>query len=179
MIDPKELLLTVDENNRPITPVERSVAHTKGIWHRAADIWVINGTKILCQRRSIQKDTNPGKWQTNFGGHMSPKDSYLSGAQKELEEETGIKLPKNRFKHVMIFKCIHAEVNNNVDDREFIGVFITKWKGDVSKLRIENAEVDKVEWRDAEYLRKQLQDGNNWVIHGYEPELIKKLIKRI
>ena len=64
MIDIQELLFVVDENNQPLKPQLRSSAHKNGLWHRTTGIWVINKSKkVLCQKRSLKKDLNPGIWE--------------------------------------------------------------------------------------------------------------------
>ncbi len=64
MINNKELLFVVDENNQPQQPLPRNVVHKNSLWHRTAAVWVINRNgKILCQKRSLKKDVKPGMWE--------------------------------------------------------------------------------------------------------------------
>ncbi|HXS15141.1 MAG TPA: NUDIX domain-containing protein, partial [Candidatus Saccharimonadales bacterium] len=85
MIKKDELLFTVDENNLLQEPKPRNEVHANGYWHRTAHIWIFNDKKeILCQKRSLLKDMNPGKWEPFFGGHMAPQEEYIDNALLEL-----------------------------------------------------------------------------------------------
>lgn len=96
MIKKDELLFTVDEFNNPVEPMPRNEVHSKGIWHRTTQIWIINDRKqILCQRRSLLKDSNPGKWEAFWGGHLAPNQEYVDCALQELREELGISVSKS------------------------------------------------------------------------------------
>ena len=152
----------------------RGIAHSKAIWHRATDVWVVNGTKVLCQQRSLKKDTNPGKWQTNFGGHAAPGQSYVSCAKQELFEETGIDLPEKAFRQVLIYKNTQDEPERNFADREHLGAFMVSWKGSVEDLKTEEDEVEQVVWKEAVDILKEF-NPESWANHGYEKNLLSKI----
>ena len=90
-----EIFDIIDENGNPTgKTVERSIAHAEGIRHRTAHIWIIrrkNGrTEILLQKRSRNKDSFPGKFDTSSAGHIQAGDEPLESALRELKEELGI-----------------------------------------------------------------------------------------
>ena len=90
-----EIFDIIDENGNPTgQTVERSIAHAEGIRHRTAHIWIIrwkNGrAEILLQKRSRNKDSFPGKFDTSSAGHIQAGDEPLGSALRELEEELGI-----------------------------------------------------------------------------------------
>jgi len=68
--------------------VERTYAHTHAIRHRTAHIWIIRRAsgkiQILLQKRSAEKDSFPGKYDTSSAGHIAaghePLESALRGA---------------------------------------------------------------------------------------------------
>src|SRR5690606_7116726 len=93
MLNAKELLFTVDSQNNTIDSQPRDLVHAEGIWHRTAHVWIVNKNyEILCQQRSLLKDSNPGLWEPFFGGHLPPDTSYEKGAMDELREELGIEI---------------------------------------------------------------------------------------
>lgn len=166
MINKNELLFCVDEKNNPINPQPRYVVHQTGIWHRTSHVWIVNDKdEILCQRRSLLKDTAPGLWEGFFGGHIPPKVSYLDHAVIELEEEVGLKALKENLKEVFIYKLIRG--------KEFVGVFVLNWNGDQTKLKLEPDEVDQVRWFTKLELRQKLDNKVGWSIMGYEDKLFK------
>ena len=70
-----ELLDVVDENGIPTgETVERSIAHAKGIRHRTSHVWLLRrrseGVEVLLQKRSDNKDSFPGCYDTSSAGHI-------------------------------------------------------------------------------------------------------------
>ena len=91
----EELFDIVDENGNPTgETVSRSEAHAKGIRHRTAHIWVIRDNEgkkeVLLQKRALNKDSFPGKYDTSSAGHIQAGDEPLESALRELSEELGI-----------------------------------------------------------------------------------------
>lgn len=171
MINTEELLSVVDQNDNPIRPKTREEVHRNGYWHRISHIWIVNSQQqILCQKRTAGKDINPGKWEAHFGGHVANKEEYIDNAIKEIKEEIGI----GRTKEDMIFFKIYKYDK----DREFQGIFYTKWGGDIKTLFLEKEEVEKVAWKNISTLKKNFEEKNlSWTHHEYEKELLFALVK--
>ncbi len=169
MIIKEELLFTVDEFNNPINPKPRKMVHMNGLWHRTSHIWIVNKKKqVLCQKRSLLKDMNPGKWESFFGGHLAPKQNYIDGALIELNEELGIEVAKEDLHFLLI--------NKSNSDKEFQGVFYIEWNGNINDLTLEKEEIDQVKWFDAGELKQRLsKKGNNWTNWGYEKKMLKNI----
>jgi len=166
MINADELLFSVDENNNPIDPQPRGLSHQTGIWHRTSHIWVFNSKRqILCQQRSLLKDSNPGKWEPFFGGHLSPGQEYLAGALSELEEELGIQAGLDQLHLWKVYKFVRGT--------EFQGVFALRWDGDPTTLHMEKDEVESIEWRSIHEVRQAVTKPHpQWTHIGYEQELL-------
>ena len=91
--DSAELLTWVtDDDSGVLGPVARGEAHgNPDRVHRAAHILVLNGDgHMLLQKRSVRKDTQPGKWDTSVGGHVGFGQSYEEAARREGAEELGV-----------------------------------------------------------------------------------------
>ena len=60
--------------------------------HRVVHVVVFDSTgkKILLQKRSVNKDIQPGKWDTAVGGHVNAGEKLDDAACRELREELGI-----------------------------------------------------------------------------------------
>ena len=60
--------------------------------HRSVHVAVLDSTqsRILLQKRSMNKDIQPGKWDTAVGGHVAAGESVEAAAHRELAEELGI-----------------------------------------------------------------------------------------
>lgn len=91
--DPTELFYWVDENDQELGSMLRSEAHSGSRKiHRSVHIVIENEqNQILLQQRSQNKDTYPGLWTVSVAGHVTHGRSYLETAQREAEEELGIK----------------------------------------------------------------------------------------
>ena len=61
--------------------VERSVAHSKGILHRTAHVWIIRKVEgrwqVLLQKRSMENDSYPGLYDTSSAGHIPAGEEPL------------------------------------------------------------------------------------------------------
>ncbi len=82
----------VDEKDRVIGKAPRSRCHgDPSLVHRVTHVLVVNSKgEILLQKRSPNKDIQPGKWDTSVGGHLNIGEDYEAAAYREMEEELGI-----------------------------------------------------------------------------------------
>jgi isopentenyl-diphosphate delta-isomerase len=167
MIDKDELLFVVDGNDNPLEPKPRKEVHAKKYWHRVSHIFVKNpSNQILCHQRSMLKDSNPGKWNVVFGGHLAPGEDYLTGAINELYEEASIKADSFDLKLLEIYKMTEAA--------EFQAVYLLEWDGAIEDLHFEKEEIDQLKWIEISKLQKliSVQDPN-WSFMGYEENSFK------
>src|SRR5437868_4093740 len=89
--DPKELFIVVDKDDNIINYRTRyECHHDKSLVHRAVGIIIFNDqNQILLQKRSMLKDTNPGKYTVSVSGHLTKGQTYEEAAMREMEEELG------------------------------------------------------------------------------------------
>jgi isopentenyldiphosphate isomerase len=124
--NPGELLTRVaDDDSVILGPVERRLVHgNPALVHRSAHVLILHPAEgtLLLQKRSEHKDTQPGKWDTSVGGHVSFGQSYEEAALREAGEELGITLKSAdlEFLHFLRFRsalesentatylCLHA-----------------------------------------------------------------------
>lgn len=143
----------VDENGIPTgETVERSDAHAHDILHRTAHIWVIrrNGehVEVLLQKRSMQKDSFPGRYDTSSAGHIQAGDEPLISALRELKEELGIDAKPEDLDYAGMFR-IHYDMifhNKPFKDNEVSFVYVYHKPTDITKLQLQEEEVESVRW---------------------------------
>lgn len=168
VINVNELLFVVDENNIPLGPLPRHIVHEKGLWHRTTGIWVVSPEKdVLCQKRSLKKDIEPGKMEAFFGGHVNTGQSDLDNAVKEVAEELGIKTDKESFKYLGIFK------SEKPTHREFQAIFaLTVPRNET--FHAEADEITSLEWHSLEEVKKMLLEENNpeWVHKSWNKQVL-------
>lgn len=94
----EEMLTLVTDGDRIIGPVPRSRVHgNPALVHRSVHVLVVGGGRLLLQKRSWSKDTQPGKWDTSVGGHVGFGQSYEEAARREAEEELGLIIGEMHF----------------------------------------------------------------------------------
>lgn len=91
---PDELFDVVDEDDRIVRQESRGVVHRDRLLHRAVHVFVFNAAgELFLQRRSLQKDSAPGKWVSSCSGHVDSGETYDRAARRELDEEIGLRVP--------------------------------------------------------------------------------------
>ncbi len=90
-----EIFDIVDEHGLPIgETVDREVAHSEGILHRTAHLWLMRkretGVEILVQKRSANKDSYPSCYDISSAGHIPAGVDFKPSAIRELKEELGL-----------------------------------------------------------------------------------------
>lgn len=172
MIDSREMVFVVDENNNPIKPQLRSFTHKNGLWHRTSGIWVINSlSQILCQKRSLLKDTKPGMWEAFFGGHLAPQQDYLLNALCETKEELGIDIAVENLIPYKVFK------SDKLTHKEFQHVFGLMIDKRIEDFRFEKDEIDMLLWKDWDEIFNILTIEKNpdWVQKTWDKEVLNWL----
>lgn len=102
----EEILETVDSEGRVIGLTSRSQLHSNpSLIHRVVHVLVFNRSgNLLLQKRSMNKDVAPGKWDTSVGGHVNPGEAVHDAAVREMREELGIGTADLRFLYSYLFR---------------------------------------------------------------------------
>lgn len=93
MPDPAdEIVLLVDDDNRPTGTAPRARMRAEGLTHRATYVFVFSSRgEVLVQRRTDVKDVYPGYYDAAAGGVVLAGESYDESAERELAEELGVR----------------------------------------------------------------------------------------
>ncbi len=151
---PLELVDVCDEQGRPTGRVaERGVAHTLGLPHRTVHIWLARrtaeGWEVLLQKRSTEKDSFPGRYDTSAAGHVSAGDDYPETACRELHEELGLSVSLEELHFCgladsgPVSEVFHGKPFH---DREIAAVYVLFWDREPGELQLEADEVESVRW---------------------------------
>jgi isopentenyldiphosphate isomerase len=114
-----EMFDVVNERDEVIGRRPRSEVHRLGLMHRAVHLLVFNARgQVFLQKRSMNKDRQPGLWDSSASGHVDSGEDYEACAVREAREEIGLILaapPRRLFKlgpsaetdqeHVWVYHC--------------------------------------------------------------------------
>ena len=154
-----ELIDIVDENNN-LTGVQKmkSEAHYDGLWHRGAHVWIYNSKgEVLLQLRAKEKDLFPDMWDVSVAGNVLAGEEPIVSALREIQEEIDLNIKKEDLElyDIRTEKIIFREIVNN----GFCYVYLLKYDGDISNLKIQKEELQKIEFIPIENIEKELKEN--------------------
>ena len=158
-----EIFDIIDENGRPTgETVPRELAHRDGVRHRTAHVWVIRpseaGYDILLQKRSQDKDSFPGLYDTSSAGHIPAGDEPLPSALRELEEELGLRVRAEDLRLIGHFRIrFEKEFHGALfRDNEIVWLYLCTAPVEAAALRLQPEEVEEVRWFDLEEVAEEI-----------------------
>jgi isopentenyldiphosphate isomerase len=94
-------LMAANRDGKLFPTLTRLQAHQSGAWHRSVGLWLFTDDRqVVIQKRSLQKDTNPGKWQMSVAGHVTSGMNVTETVLNEAKEELGIELDPSAVQFV-------------------------------------------------------------------------------
>ena len=159
-----EILDLCDEQGNPTgETVERAIAHRDGLLHRTAHVWVTRErdgkTQILLQKRSQNKESFPGLYDTSSAGHIPAGVDFVPSALRELREELGIDARPEELAYAGSFRIRYEKIFHGAlfRDNEFTRVYVYREPVDEGSLRLQESEVEAVRWFDLEEVREEIR----------------------
>ncbi len=146
--------------------VSREEAHRCGVLHRTAHVWVIRQekerTEVLLQKRSEEKDSFPGMYDTSSAGHIPAGEEALPSALRELSEELGIRADPEDLDDAGTFRIRYEKIFHGrpFRDNEVTQVYVYRKPIDIEKLSLQASEVSEVRWFDLEAVWSEIQSGD-------------------
>jgi isopentenyldiphosphate isomerase len=148
----------VNEKDEVIGKASRKECHSNpALIHRGANIYIFNSPAlefILRMKRSIQQDTEKGKFIFCLGEHVRMGEDYESAIKRGIYEEIGLEsLPLRKIGDKIIHRLkIQTEIHQN-----FIGIYT----GDLNKIKLNREEVVKAEFISISELIQNIQKNRN------------------
>lgn len=104
-VNSSELFPVVDDNGVVVGKATRGECHSGShLLHPVVHLHVINEHGgLYLQKRSLDKDIQPGKWDTAVGGHVDYGEEVVAALFREASEELGltgfepVRLPAYRY----------------------------------------------------------------------------------
>ncbi len=116
----EEWFPTVDEEGKITGKAPRSVCHDgkSKLLHPVVHLHLFNTQGMLfLQKRSMDKDIQPGKWDTSVGGHIGLQEKIEDALSREAKEELGLRNFQPQF--------INKYVWESSRERELVFSFVT------------------------------------------------------
>lgn len=161
--DPKELVIVVDKDDHVLEHLPRKEAHDKKLLHRTISVLIFNDEgKVVLQKRSLKKDSNPGKWSNATGGHVGKNEIYDEAARREISEELNLDITPKLFKKMIIndpahttMTCLYTVSSNgpfkfNPEETDEIKFFS---KGDLHGIFDQLSESSKITLKEYGFLK--------------------------
>ncbi len=135
MNEEQELLDIVTSAGEVINTLPRTEIHgNPSLIHRVVHVLVFNGKgELFLQKRSMDKDVAPGKWDTSVGGHVNAGESLELAVLRELEEELGISSCAPKF--------LYSYIHSNSYETELVYTYSCDFDGEIN---FQDDEIDEV-----------------------------------
>ena len=155
--------------------VLKSVARAEGIWCGGIHILIVNKdkTKTLLQKRSATVAMAPNTWDIAVGGHIAAGEDDLATAKRELEEELGIEVSDDDL--IRVGKAKEQTNYGEFISHKISSIFILYADIDITKLKLQEAEVAEVRWFTYDELQ-ELIDSGNIIPHARQHEMLKNIL---
>ena len=127
-----------NKNKTGITKIRHVDTYTDGEYIIGVQLILFNkNNEILITKRSDTKKLLPGKWECN-GGAIDAGETPIEGLEREIYEELGIKLDKNK---VIYYKTVIDDDRHNIKD-----IYLYKNNIDINNLVFTDNEVSDAKY---------------------------------
>ena len=160
----------VDREGKVIGEATRNECHSLTfLLHPVIHCIIINKNgQWLLQKRSMDKDVQPGKWDTSVGGHVQAGERIEDALKREVMEEVGINILPNecKFLHKYIMK-------SDVEEEYVYSYSLVKDSG----FAKQDSEIDELKFFDIEEIKGKL--GSGFFTPNFENEFSRVIDKNI
>jgi isopentenyldiphosphate isomerase len=144
----EEIFPLVDELGKVIGQATRSECHNGSkILHPVVHLHVFSSQgNLLLQKRTMNKDIQPGKWDTSVGGHINFCESVEVALYREVREELGMENFIPEFLQSYVFE---SDI-----EKELVYAYKTVYDG---PFKFEKKEIDQIRFWSISEIKNNLK----------------------
>lgn len=106
-----------------LVPFDKIAAHRDGHRHQAVSVFVLDGERVLIQRRALGKYHTPGLWANTCCTHPHWGEEPAACARRRLREELGI----TGVEPLLVEQAEYrADVGGGMTEHEVVDIFTAK-----------------------------------------------------
>ena len=140
-----DMLICVDALDQQVGTMDKIRCHREGILHRAFSIFLVDGDRMLLQRRALNKYHSGGKWANACCSHPRNGEALTQAVYRRLDEELGIRCDCMEIGSFVYRHCFTPTLY----EYEYDHVFVGTWRGEVFP---NPDEIMEVKWFDKKVL---------------------------
>jgi isopentenyl-diphosphate delta-isomerase len=135
-----------------LTPVGKLKAHQRGLRHKAVSVFVMEGSRVLIQKRAAGKYHTPGLWANTCCTHPRWEEDAATCAVRRLREELGITGLYPNYAGRVEYR---ADVGQGLIEHELVDIFVAEAPGGLAVIPTPS-EVEAVRWVDLYDLKAEV-----------------------
>lgn len=144
-----EIFDVVDERDQVIGREIRREVHRRGLRHRATHILLFNSRgEVFLQKRSLTKDSSPGRWDSSASGHLDCGEDYDACAVRELREELGLVVNEGPRRVFKMDACAQT-------GQEFVWVYRGEAEG---PFTLHPEEIERGDWFHPDHVTRWVRE---------------------
>ena len=166
-----ELIEIVDEQgNFTGEVVDKDYAHEHNLLHNEVAVFIINSKgETLLQKRSSNKRYNPDMW-TICAGHVDAYESLEDAAIREVSEEVGLIIPKDK-----LYKYKEADIVLREANSHTTHYYYAKTDKKENEFTIQEEELSEVKWLEIDEVINMIKNHDNIVFKEDKIKLFEGL----
>ena len=148
----EDRLILVDYKDNVVGEGYKQEVHENGLLHRAFSVFIINGDRMLIQKRANNKYHSAGLWANTCCSHPRVNEDTHDAAIRRLKEECGIEC---EIKEIGSFIYRSVYENGMIEyelDHVFVGFYDGDYKPDLN-------EIEELKYVDIDYLLADIKDN--------------------
>lgn len=135
-----------------LTPVGKLEVHQRGLRHKAVSVFVLEGSRVLIQKRAAGKYHTPGLWANTCCTHPLWDEKPAVCAVRRLAEELGITGLAPTFAGQVEYR---ADVGQGLIEHELVDIFTAAAQAEL-RVRPNPSEVEDVRWVELHDLKAEV-----------------------